>query len=198
MVWKTNLFVKDKPITFEGFLCNVFGYFHDFSVRAYFKDPKDVFKLGRYLDGKHFPEHVIFANFQCLRCGLCCKNYDCVQVAEELILKWQVEDRENVLRHVDEDLSEIYSDSWTGCPLCRKVRSKPYYACRIDSDKEFIPICKEYLCSKSVPVAHINFRDVDELIEIIGLERYYALIEKDWDEDFDYSKSEYKTHRRKD
>ncbi len=48
------------------------------------------------------------------------------------------------------------------------------------------------------PVAQINFRDVDELIEFVGLEKYYALIEKDWDEDFDYSRSEYKTHKRKD
>lgn len=198
MVWKTNLFVEDKPITFEGFLSDVFGFFSDFSLRAYFKDPKEVFKLGSYLDEKHFPKHVIFANFQCLRCGLCCKNYDCVQIAEELILKWQIEDRQDVLRHLDKDLSEIFSDSWTGCPLCRKVRNKSYYVCRINSEKEFIPVCKAYLCSKSVPVAHISFRDVDELIGMIGLERYYALIEKDWGEDFDYSKSEYKIHKRKD
>ena len=198
MVWKTNLSVTDKLTTFEGFLCDVFGWWNDFSTRAYFRDPKDAFKISSFVDERHFPQHIFFANFQCLRCGLCCKNYEDVEVAEKLVLEWQIEGRDDVLRYVDEQLSEIYSDTWTGCPLCRKVRGKPYYSSRINSYKEFIPVCKAYLCSKSVPVAHINFRGVDELIEFVGLEKYFDLIEKDWDENFDYSRSEYKTHKRKD
>jgi hypothetical protein len=49
MVWKTNLSVTDKLTTFEGFLCDVFGWWNDFSTRAYFRDPKDAFKISSLL-----------------------------------------------------------------------------------------------------------------------------------------------------
>jgi len=208
MVWKPNLFVGETPAalehqisiegfrSFDGFVRDIFGYFDDFSNSTFFVDPRDAFRLGNFLDGKHFPKHVIFANFQCLRCGLCCKNHDCVQVARELIRDWQIEGRYDILKYVDYSLREICSRSWIGCPFCRKVKGKPYYYCKIHSYKERIVDCRPYLCSKSVPIAHINFRDVDELIELFGLEKYYGLIEKDWGEDFDYSKSSVKTHKR--
>jgi hypothetical protein len=43
----------------------------------------------------------------------------------------------------------------------------------------------------------MNFQNVDELIECIGLDGYYSLVEKDWGEEFDYSASKNKTHRKK-
>ena len=206
MVWKPTLFVAETMalknrtsikgfITFDGFVREVFGYFNDFSNSAFFKDPRDVFKLGNFLDSEHFPKHIMFANFQCLRCGLCCKNHDCVQVADELIRDWQIEERCDILSYVDSELCEIQSSSGNGCPFCRKVKSKPYFACKIHPFKDRIVDCRPYLCSKSLPVSHINFRDVDELIEVLGLEEYYGLIEKDWGEIFDYSKSAIKTHK---
>jgi hypothetical protein len=212
MVWKTNLYriwktdffsmfegeieEHENCISLEGFMCQVFGEFDDFTPRASFKDQRDIFRVSHYLDEKHFPQHILFANFQCLRCGLCCKNYDLVEVARELILDWMFEGRWDALKRVDVERNEIWSASWLGCPFCRKVRNKPYYGCKINSSKKYLKECKTYLCSKSIPVAHLNFRDIDELIELIGMRSYYALIEKDWNEDFDFSKAERKTHRR--
>ena len=211
MVWKTNLYrisktdilVENKQkelegfLTFEGFMCEVFGDFYDFSSKASFKDPKEVFRIGLHLDEKHFPKHIIFGNFQCLRCGLCCKNYNDVTVPRALISRWQRASRSDLLKHVDLEMREIYSEpSWLGCKFCRKVRNKPYYSCKVNSFKEFMPVCKTYLCSKSTPVAHLDFKDIDDLIELIGLSAYYGLIETDWNEDFDYSKCKYKTHKR--
>jgi hypothetical protein len=208
MVWKSNLFVGETPKalerrikiegfrSFEGFLRDIFGYFDDFSNTTYFSDPRDAFRIGGFLDDKHFPKHIMFANFKCLRCGFCCKNYDSIEVARELIIDWRREGRNDILKYVDDSICEIQSRSWTGCPFCRKATGKPYYNCKIHSYKERITACRPYLCSKSVPVAQINFGDVDELLTFIGLERYYELIEKDWGEVFDYSKSDVKTHKR--
>jgi hypothetical protein len=80
--------------------------------------------------------------------------------------------------------------------MCRKATGKPYYKCRIQAAKEHLYVCKTYLCSKAIPVAHINFKDIDDLIRTIGLKAYYALVEKDWGEEFDYSRSEFNTHKR--
>jgi hypothetical protein len=146
----------------------------------------------------------MFANFQCLRCGLCCKNYECVEVESKLVARWEAEGRDDILQYFvvyarfenGHVLGEIYPRGETGCPLCRKILKKPYYGCKIHDVKEHIPICKAYLCSKSLPVAHMNFPNVQELIEFIGLKRYYSLVERDWGEDFDYSKCWIKTHKR--
>jgi|GEM_PF-5426669 len=32
---------------------------------------------------------------------------------------------------------------------------------------------------------------------MVGMDEYYALVEKDWGEEFDYSKCELRTHRKK-
>lgn len=210
MVWKTNLYLfwiagltiggKLKELeglfTFENFMLKVFDNFDGFIPRASFEDPRDVFNIGLHLDEKHFPKHFFFANFQCLRCGLCCKNHDWIQVSPELVLIWYAEGRENVLKYVDKDSLKIIPDKWIGCNLCRRVNHKPYYYCRVNEDKELIFDCKVYICSKGIPVSHLDFKDIDELIGLIGLSAYYGLIEKDWNEDFDYSKCEYKTHKR--
>jgi|GEM_PF-5674829 hypothetical protein len=121
-----------------------------------------------YLDEKYFPKTFLFANFQCLRCGLCCKNYEDIEItSREQVQKWKEEGKTEVLNHLDVMIdepsffhAEIYSTTWTGCPMCRKVRGKPYFICRIQSAKAHIPVCKAYLCSKSVPVAHIDFKDI--------------------------------------
>lgn len=206
MVWKTNLYRSQKTeakelegfLTFEGFMCEVFGDFDDFTSKASFIDPKDVFKIGLHLDEKHYPKHIIFGNFQCLRCGLCCKNYNEVTIPKALILRWQRTGRNDLLKYVDLVTREIHSEpNWLGCKFCRKEKSKPYYGCKVNSFKEYIPVCKTYLCSKSVPVSHINFKDTDELIGLIDRSGYYDLIEKDWGEWSDYSKAECKTHKRR-
>jgi len=44
-------------------------------------------------------------------------------------------------------------------------------------------ICKAYLCSKSLPVAYLDYKNIDELIALIGLDAYYSLIERDWEKD---------------
>jgi hypothetical protein len=208
MVWKPNLYAGepqeangprikiDGMITFDGFVRDIFGMFDDFSNLAYFSDPREAFRIGRFIDQKRFPQHIIFANFQCLRCGLCCKNHDGVEVSTSLIEDWNLEGRYDILRYVDKDLGEIYPEKGSGCPFCRKATGKPYFNCKIQRYKERIVDCRPYLCSKSVPVAQINFRDVDELIVLFGIEKYYKLIEKDWGEEFDYSKSETKTHKK--
>ena len=201
MVWKDNFLVDGDPTTFEGF-CD------DFFLFCYFRDPKDIFSLNlheyAHVGDKPFPKHFFFANFQCLRCGLCCKNYEAVEIYPEQVEKWELEGREDILKHIwtlrDNSgrivIAEVFSRSWRGCPLCRKITGKPYYYCRIQSAKKNIPVCKAYLCSKSLPVAHLNYKDVDELIELIGVDGYYALIERDWGEEFDYSACGLKTHKK--
>jgi len=211
MVWKDNLLVDGKPTTFEGFLDDVFGIsvdkgsFHLADFRfCHFKRPEDAFNIGRHLDAKHFPRHFLFANLQCLRCGLCCKNYESIEISSrERVEEWEIEGRKDVLDHLDIMIdepslfhAEIFSESWTGCPMCRKATGKPYFNCRIQSAKEHLHVCKAYLCSKSIPVAHINYEDIDDLIRIIGLKDYYALVEKDWGEEFDYNRCEFKTHKK--
>ena len=79
----------------------------------------------------------------------------------------------------------------------RKVRGKPCYYCRIEEAKEFLPISRAYVCSESVPVAHLNYKDTDELIEIIGLDAYYTFVEREWGEDSDYSNCTVKTHGKR-
>lgn len=197
MVWKNNFMVEDTLKTLEGFLDEITSF-------AYFKNPKDIFRLGVYLDEKHFSKHFVFANFQCLRCGLCCKNYECVPVEKSQVIRWKLEGREDILKYVviygrlenGYGVAEIYPRGITGCPLCRKVKGKPYYYCKIHSAKKYLPVCKAYLCSKSIPVAHLNYNDIDELIQMIGLEGYYSLIERGWGEEFDYSRCEVKTHKK--
>jgi len=183
-------------VTFEGFMDDFFPY-------CSFKYSLDIFRVGTYLDERNFPKNLVFANFQCLRCALCCKNYDCIEVDGEQIMKWEAEGREDILKHMwvlklpDGFVhGEICANSWRGCPVCRKVTGKPYYYCRIHATKDHLPVCKAYLCSKSIPVAHLNYKDIDELIEMIGLKGYYSLIERDWGEEFDYSKCELKTHKK--
>jgi len=124
--------VDGDPITLEGFLDDVFGlnlmvlgfdYFH--FCLGYFKDPKGIFKIGVYIDEKHFPKHYLFANFQCLRCGLCCKNYECVPVEKEQVEKWKLDNRHDILRFIistdSKFIPELYPRGRIGCPLCRKV-----------------------------------------------------------------------------
>jgi len=152
------------------------------------------------LDLKSFPKDIIFANFQCLRCGLCCKNYEGADIIGDIYKKLESDGREDLKKYIwiveAKDLvfggTEV---SFPGsCSLCRKVRGKPYYTCRIHKYIDLLPVCKAYLCSKSLPVSHLNYKDVDELIGLLGKKRYYDLIERDWDEEFDWSRAYVKTH----
>jgi len=93
MVWKDNFLVDDELTTIDGFL-------DEFFPLCYFMNPKDIFFLNLYMGKKHIPKHFVFANFQCLRCGLCCKNYEVVQFYREQIKKWESEGREDILKHI--------------------------------------------------------------------------------------------------
>ncbi len=58
-MWKDNFLVDGNPTTLEGFLDDVFGFnivARDFDLfrfcLAYFKDVRDIFRTGLYLDEK--------------------------------------------------------------------------------------------------------------------------------------------------
>jgi hypothetical protein len=160
----------------------------------FYKDPKWLFTHLFQHFSERFPRHFIFANFQCLRCGQCCDDER--SVYKEDIKRWIIDLRFDILQHVDcfdkgwcadhinlepcEDCDnagkEIVGIYDGRCPFVRKVRNKPYYECRIhDTETEE---CSGYLCEKSLPVAHLNWFDVDDLIQRIGLERYRSLTKK--------------------
>lgn len=88
----------------------------------------------------------------------------------------------------------IFDPKKFACPCCKKVKNKPYFYCELNDYKEFIPTCNQYLCKKSLSVSNLNFSTIDELIKIIGIEEYCKLIETDHGDDFDWSKSEVRTH----
>ena len=200
MVWKENLLVDDDPNHYESF-----KRFWELDYNR----PQDLFlALIHYLPGYcggpeerfDFPKHFVFANIQCLRCGLCCKNYEGADIVGDLESQL-IEDRKGDLLQymwfVGNDEFKVGSTVPTirgSCTLCRKVTGKPYYSCRINEYKEYLPTCRDYLCSKSIPVANLSYKDVDELIDMIGLQEYHKLIETDWGEEFDWSASYVKTH----
>jgi len=168
----------------------------------HFNDPREIFIYLFQHFNSRFPRHFIFASFQCLQCGECC-NWDWRDVYREDIKKWIVESRYDILRHVScseyRDARRIvycasrflHYDFENPCQNCRggdlvplpysgrcrflkKVRNKPYYECKIhDTTPED---CSGYLCEKSLPVAHLNWINVEDLIQKIGLEQYQALI----------------------
>lgn len=199
MVWTDNFIVNDKMFSIQRFL-NVFFSFSIYDITLlifnfplfYSKDSSDIFRLGRYLDEKRFPQHLFFANFQCLRCGLCCKKYTGIDVLDKAaIKKWKETSREDVLEH----LTVLFDDpegffraeinqEKPGCPLICKMDGKTYFGCGIHTEKDSLPICSSYICNKSIPVGHLDFADVDELIKKIGFDRYKELIDKYWDNDF--------------
>lgn len=154
----------------------------------YFNDPRQIFiYLYQHFNLK-FPRHFIFANFQCLRCGELCNNQR--EVQREDIERWMNKLRYDILEYVDcwlkngrcfhlSDLLQPCEECWGGiiitlsssgrCPFLRKVKNKPYYKCRIhDTSPE---TCRGYLCEKSLPIAHVNWDNIEELIEKIGTER---------------------------
>jgi len=167
--------VVEEAVTIQGFMDKFLRHCH-------LIDPEEAILRGKHLGWNHFPEHFIFGNFSCLRCGLCCKNWEFVEVNKEQIKKWEIEGREDVLKYIPyidgRSTGEIYPRGDHGCPMCRKVVNKPYYSCRIQDSKENLPVCRDYICRKSLPVAHLDFKNVDELIKIVGLNKYYRLIER--------------------
>jgi len=140
-----------------------------------------------------FPKHFLFANFQCLRCGQCCR--DQIGVEAEDIQRWLDAMRIDILACVDcykrgnlcaivsndtlcADCFEARKETVAGghsmrCPFVRKVRKKPYYYCRIHATRP--EGCSGYLCMKSLPVAHLNWSNLEELIARVGLQRYLDL-----------------------
>lgn len=199
MVWASNFIVNDKMFSTQRFL-NVFFSFSIYEITLllfnfpllYTKEPTDIFKIGKHLEPKHFPQNFFFANFQCLRCGLCCKKYESAEVTDKAaLLKWKKDSRDDILKyltvHFDGPEGYFHAEldkAGKGCPMHRKIVNKPYCGCQIHMEKEYLPICDSYICSKSLPIANLPFDNVDELIEKIGLKRYKELISKCWENDF--------------
>lgn len=159
-------------------------------------DVLKIFQELRFTFNHRFPQHFCFANFQCLRCGQLCNDGRVVETED--IRRWLDEGRSDILEHVcccsknvfcgelvgtdpcddcSMTIKEIVADTNGRCPFVRKVRNKPYYKCRIHDTKT--EECSGYLCMKSVPVAHLNWNSVEELISMIGLEKYLDLARQD-------------------
>jgi len=144
-----------------------------------------------------FPRHFFFANFRCLRCGRCCKYYvPPIKVYTVEIKRWIGQGEKHILEHIwcfkkegycakrisnsvcvdcDSNAKQIESESASrkGCPFLRRVRNKPYYKCSI---RDTVPeTCSGYLCQKSLSVAHLKWKNVDELIAKLGLPAYRKL-----------------------
>jgi hypothetical protein len=193
MVWKDNLWADDHMMPFNRFQ-------EEYMPLSWFEDPRESFQTIRLISYRKKPKDIIFANFACLRCGLCCKNYEGADILGDLEERLESDGRDDLLEYIWVERFKTGSFGSTiptsrgSCTLCRKARGKPYYYCRLQDYKDFLPVCRAYLCSKSFPVARLNFRDIDELVSTIGLEEYYRLVEWDWGEEFDWSKSEVKTH----
>lgn len=199
MVWKKTMMyaIKDENFTYT-FYSRLLEHSEDRHGWLHFNDPRKIFAyLYQHFNDK-FPKHFIFANFQCIRCGECC-NWDWRDIYREDIEKWISESRYDILRHIyclkyhvncrSRFLHYYFENPCENCrggdlvPLpqgkchfLRKVRKKPYYECRIhDSTPEN---CSGYLCEKSLPVAHLNWIDVEDLIQRVGLERYKTLAKR--------------------
>lgn len=163
--------------------------------RLDYQDPLQVFLMVQHYNLR-FPRHFIFGNFQCLKCGECC-HWDGRDVYRSDIKRWIVESRYDVLRYVDCskysdvrlipcarrflhydeqnpcencDGGNIYPSDGGKCPFLRKERNKPYYTCRIHETT--LKECSEYLCEKSLPIVHLNWDNVEDLIRKIGIEQF--------------------------
>ena len=201
-MWKDNVWFNESISPFYMFNNKYFP-------NSYFKDIKEHFHLMFNLHSlklisqniNSFPREIMFANFQCLRCGLCCKNYEGADIFGDLEERLMNDGKENLLDYIwikkfkDGAIGSTIPTLMGSCTLCRKVRNKPYYYCRIHEYKDFLPTCKSYICNKSFPVAHLNYDDIDSLIKMIGIYEYYSLIERDWGDDFDWSNCFFKTHK---
>lgn len=167
-----------------------------FFLEPYHKDPQEFFLRSYFFLGdKHFPKHFMFGNFQCLRCGQCCKNWEGAEVSDEQIWDWMLEEREDILKFIDfeidwehldsegrprlKGLKEIYPLQGYGCPFCRKVRNRPYYGCKIHKRKP--EGCRDFSCAKSFQFANIPHENVEDLIRRVGLEKYLAVVKKKWE-----------------
>lgn len=157
------------------------------------EDLRNLFLHLLHSFNHRFPKHFLFANFRCIQCGRCCDHER--NVDTEDIQRWLVERRIDILAHVDcldkhaccaevvnyapchscsRATKEIVAFTSTGrCPFVRKVSGKPYYKCRIHTTKP--EECSGYLCEKSIPVANLNWNGIDELISMIGLQKYGVL-----------------------
>jgi len=147
-----------------------------------------------------FPRHFIFANFQCIRCGRCC-NWDGRHAHREDIARWIEQERYDILsyvlclEHTKDKLVTcadhlLRSDKQSVCKNCRggdivpvnvgkcpfivRARNEPYYECRIQNAKPME--CSEYLCDKSLPVSHLDWKVVKDLIQKIGIKHYRSLV----------------------
>ena len=99
-LWKKNLLIDDSPQSYESF--KTFWGFD-------FRDPKDLFlSILHYLPGYwggpeerfDIPKHFIFANIVCLRCGLCCKNYEGADIVGDLEKKLIEDGKKNLLDYI--------------------------------------------------------------------------------------------------
>jgi len=195
MVWKKATMYAKKDEDFDMWTSSRFNY--DYGLD--YQDPLQVFKLVQHFSLK-FPRHFIFGNFQCLWCGECC-NWERSYVYRDDIKRWIKESRYDILRHVrcskcsdarpvscanrflhynfqnpceNCQGGNIYPLYDGKCTFLTKVRNKPYYKCGIhDTTPEE---CSEWLCGKSLPISHLNWDNIEDIIQKIGIERYNSLI----------------------
>ena len=161
------------------------------------KSPRFLFSILDSTFNFKFPKHFFFGNFHCLRCGECCKYYaPPIKVHTAEIKRWIRSRKRNILgciwcfkkegycvERLHENSTCVDCDSTTKqierkssgewCPFLRRVRKKPYYRCSNQKTKP--ETCSGYLCQKSLPVAHLRWKNVNELIAKIGLHAYAKL-----------------------
>jgi len=196
MVWRNTMLYDQKSMLDDDNL-DIWTYsrFND-DYFLDFKDPLELFAKQFQYFNLRFPKHFIFANFQCLRCGDCCMHYRDIAYRED-IKRWISESRYDILRYVECRKSErggkcaqfflhyefepcedckggyILPNDSGKCPFLRKVKGKPYYTCLIHDTppKE----CSEFICNKSLPISHLKWAEIDELIQKIGVRQWKKL-----------------------
>jgi hypothetical protein len=182
VVWKETIMYEETKGSF--FLCTFNSRLLERDFLICHDDPREIF-VFLYQHLPNFPQHFIFANFQCLRCGECCDDQRSVYKGD--IQRWTSELRYDIIENVEcydkgdwciniidfepcDDCSggeTINASDSMRCPFVRKVRNKLYYKCRIrDSRTEE---CSGYLCNKSLPIANLKLNGVEEIIQKKGI-----------------------------
>lgn len=82
---------------------------------------------------------------KCTGCGKFCLNENymlSLSASKEDILRWEEEDREDILQYVgrigdsgDLWISPVTGEELSRCPFLRKVRNEPRYICKIQDTK---------------------------------------------------------------
>ena len=125
MVLKEIILINEQMKLFDDFKYN-------FDLD--FKNPNELFTfILLYHNGEFkipfkkilIPIHFMFGNFQCLRCGKCCKVYEDADVIGYLPKKLIEDGKETLANHIwviriqGRTFGSIYSNLDGSCSLCR-------------------------------------------------------------------------------